>query len=164
MAAATETTVELRATETTALTSDTSNVTIEVPSNQELLKALETSVLETVEKQLEEQVFKFTESKDMVRVLHIIMEAIEDRELKGSMQKEIAVHILTTLIGKSELSDENKKFALHMVHSGTVESTIELIVAASRGNINVNHAVNLATQSCISSCLGYFVAHSSANK
>jgi hypothetical protein len=83
-----------------------------------------------------------------------VMEAIEKRNLKGLGQKEIAIALINELIKELPNSDE-KTLLSGLSQSGAIGNTIDLIVDATKGKINVNMAVDVAKKSCLMPCFGY---------
>ena len=76
------------------------------------------------------------------------MEAIEDTPTKGPAQKEFALKVIGSLIEELHESHE-KKLLQDTFKSGGIEGTIELVVAASKGELNINQVVDVAVNSCI---------------
>ena len=81
-------------------------------------------------------------------LIRYVMEAVEDTPMKGAEQKDYALRLIRSLV--LELSEkEDKEYLLIAIDSGSVSDTIDLIVAASKGELNVNMVVETATTSCI---------------
>lgn len=87
----------------------------------------------------------------MMLIIQIVMEKIEMSDLNGPQKKELAITIIRALINEATIEDEDKKACLTFIDSGFLENTIELIVSASRGQININAAEDL-TVGCIQTC------------
>jgi hypothetical protein len=83
-----------------------------------------------------------------------VMEAIEKRNLKGLGQKEIAIALINELIKELPNSDE-KTLLSGLSQSGAIGNTIDLIVDATKGKLNVNMAVDVAKNSCLMPCFAY---------
>lgn len=96
---------------------------------------------------------------DLVPILRIIMEAIEEKNLTGPQQKELAILVLKTVVDKSELEIEQKKAVLDLVNSGIIENTIQLVSDASKGNLRINKKIaKQSLMTCLMGCLTSFNA------
>jgi hypothetical protein len=80
--------------------------------------------------------------------LQIIIETVEGADVKGELKKELAVLIMTELVESMSQSSE-KEFVLELIHNGTVSNMIDLVVMASRGEININKVVAVSNNCCI---------------
>ena len=80
------------------------------------------------------------------------IEAVEETPIKGADQKDYAIRVIKALV--EELAEgEEKEFLLIAIESGSVGDTIDLIISASRGELNVNKVVEVASTSCLSGLL-----------
>lgn len=80
------------------------------------------------------------------------IEAVEETPIKGAHQKDYALRLIEALV--EELAEgEEKEFLLIAIESGSVGDTIDLIISASRGELNVNKVVEVASTSCLSGLL-----------
>ena len=87
-------------------------------------------------------------------VIKYAMEAVEKRNLKGLGQKHIVVSIINELI--KELPESDEKNLLNGISlSGGIGNTIDLIVDATKGKLNVNVVADVATKSCFMPCMSY---------
>jgi len=91
------------------------------------------------------------------KLIQFTMEAIEDTPIKGAEQKEFALKVMKSLV--EELPEKNKEkiFLLESLDSGSVEGTIELVVAASKNELTINHVVEI-TKACLPTLLDYISA------
>lgn len=90
-------------------------------------------------------------------VIKYTMEAVEKTPTKGPAQMDFAVRVIGDLIGELPSSDE-KAFLSLTLDNGGIKNTIELIVQATRGEINVNQVVEVAAKSCLQPCIDYIVS------
>lgn len=122
------------------------SVVNEVTKNkEELIDKTTDKVFET----LLEQATNVGVKKSTIAILiKFVMEAVEDTPLKGAEQKDYALRLIRSLV--VELADEeDKEYLLIAIDSGSVSDTIDLVVAASRGKLNVNMIVETAATSCL---------------
>ena len=88
-------------------------------------------------------------AENIMTILKFAMEVVEATELKGEAQKTLCIKLLRDVIVAAPIADEKEKFLLDMVDNGTVGNTIDLVVGATRGEINVNAAARVGTSCCL---------------
>ena len=81
-------------------------------------------------------------------VVKYSMEIIELTELKGTEQKEMAIKLVKKLVEDINLDENVKKIINGIVESGALSVTIDLIIDASKGNLNINLKKKLKTFCC----------------
>jgi hypothetical protein len=95
---------------------------------------------------------KMAETGITVKTLHIlikyVMEAAEQSPLKGKDQKQFALRLIKELIDNMSDSNTEKYVLLNLYESESISNTIELVVSASKGELNLNKV-----GSCIWSCI-----------
>ena len=62
--------------------------------------------------------------------------------------KKLASKIIRKIIVDAPISDEKEKLCLDMVDEGIVENVIDLVVSASKGELNINAIGGTATACC----------------
>ena len=82
------------------------------------------------------------------KIIQFVMEAIEDTPTKGPAQKDFALKVIGALIDELHESDE-KKLLQETFKSGGIEGTIDLVVSATKGELNINQVVDVAVNSCV---------------
>ena len=82
------------------------------------------------------------------KIIQFVMEAIEDTPTKGPAQKDFALKVIGALIDELHESDE-KKLLQETFMSGGIEGTIDLVVSATKGELNINQVVDVAVNSCV---------------
>ena len=87
--------------------------------------------------------------KTLTVLLRFTMEAIEDTPVKGLEQREYAIRLLKALV-QSQAEEPEKTILLDVIDSGILEDTIDLVVSASRGELNVNQVGEAAASCCLS--------------
>ena len=85
-------------------------------------------------------------------IVRFAMEIVEATTLKGSAQKEFVVRLVRAVIVAAPITDEKEKLLLNMIDQGVLGNTIDLVVDASRGNLNINKIVKVATGCCSVFC------------
>ena len=90
-------------------------------------------------------------------VIKYTMEAVEKTPTKGPAQMDFALRVIGDLIGELPDSDE-KVFLTQTLDNGGIKSTIELIIQATKGEINVNQVVEVAAKNCLQPCIDYIAS------
>lgn len=81
----------------------------------------------------------------VMQVLRLAMEAVEGAPIKGEEQKQLAIDIILQIATAANLPDEHMFLIKNLVDGGIVGDTIELIVDATRGNLDINKAKAVAS-------------------
>ena len=81
----------------------------------------------------------------LIFVLKYAMEIIELSELQGSEQKEMALRLIKSVVIESSMSEERKNLCVEMIVSGTLGQTIDLVIDATKGRIQINQALIIDT-------------------
>ena len=112
---------------------------------EDITEDLLNSVLDKVKESLGDLGVK---PSTLPKIIQFVMEAIEDTPTKGPAQKDFAVKVIGSLIDELHDSDE-KKLLQETFKSGGIEGTIDLVVSATKGELNINQVVDVAVNSCI---------------
>ena len=163
---------------------DVSNVDLSIQTMKkanELKKALFAQTFEILCDKLDfdlsnEDSFVF-QIADVMSYVRDAMEVVEQTPLKGDEQKQLVIKLIKNLLEKANVDFEAKESALQILHSGVVGQTIDLIVDASKGKLNMNRVAEVVAEkakeelidaiesvdtaevvsawsSCLGSCLG----------
>jgi hypothetical protein len=92
----------------------------------------------------------------VMQVLRIAMEAVEGSPIKGEEQKELAVKIILELAEGAELPDEHKFLIKSLAEGGLINDTIDLVIEATKGELDINKAKNIA-KGCFARFLRAFI-------
>lgn len=91
--------------------------------------------------------------KTVMTILKYAMESVEKLPVKGSEQRELAIRIVKHMIEKADIEEGVKEVCKTIVSSGALDATIDVIVDASRGRLQINQVVEVATDVAESCCL-----------
>ena len=86
---------------------------------------------------------------NIICVLRFAMEVVETTQLKGDAQKEMVVNLVRKVVEVAPISDEKEKLLLDMIDNGILSNTIELVVSASKGEVDVNAVQKVAAGCCL---------------
>ena len=92
----------------------------------------------------------------LIKVLRLTMESVEESPLKGVQQKDLAIKIIVELANISGLTADNIAIIKGLVEGELISSTIDLVVDAAKGNVNVNNVSKVAT-GCLTKLLDIFL-------
>lgn len=88
----------------------------------------------------------------IMKVLRFAMEIVEATQLKGEAQMQLCKKMVRIIVVDAPITDEKEKLLLGMIDQDILEHTIELVVDATQGHLDIN-AVAQITKSC---CLPLF--------
>ena len=89
-------------------------------------------------------------AKTIVTVLRFAMEVVESTQLKGEAQKTLVEKLVRQVVIDAPISDDKEKLLLDMVNNGIVGNMADLVVSASKGEVDINSAVKVASTCCLS--------------
>lgn len=111
----------------------------------------EQEVFEMVLKQLKSQTSDVeVNSVNITKILSIAMEIVEATKVKGEAQKALVEKVVRQIIVDAPISDEKEKLLLDLCDEGILGNTIDMIVSASKGELDINTATKVAAGCCIS--------------
>lgn len=139
---------------------------VEISSVEQVIKELNDEFSNYVLKQLMEKILSENIGISITTLLTIVkygMEIIDQYKLinKGKIlpssqdKKKILINIITIIISNSNMEEEDKKYVYNMINTGLIDNTIEIIIDATKGKIDVNKVDKIAEGCCMNilSCL-----------
>lgn len=105
--------------------------------------------IETARKAFEFKIASLTITPDtIVTVLQYAMEAVEVTTLTGQEKKKAVIDIVRKAVVDAPIDDHIEKIILEMIDDGIVSHTIDIIVSASRGNLNLKGMASASQVVC----------------
>lgn len=96
---------------------------------------------------------KFGEERITVTTIHLLLreviELVDKFSCQGSEKREHVVTIVKAIVNDLVDNDEEKRIILEMIDKKILENTIDLIILATKGELNIN---NKQTHKKIASC------------
>jgi hypothetical protein len=86
--------------------------------------------------------------ENIMSIVQVTIEAVELTKVKGERQKDLAVKLIKQIIEDAPISDDKEKFLLDMLKEGVIGSTIDLVVTASKGELDINSVKEVAVGCC----------------
>ena len=90
-------------------------------------------------------------------IIKYVMEEVEKTPIKGAAQMDFALRIIDDLIKELPDSDETV-FLRQTMDNGGIKDTIELVIQATKGEINVNKVTEVAAKNCLQPCIDYIIS------
>ena len=87
--------------------------------------------------------------KTITAVVGIAMEIVEASKLKGEQQNELVTKIVRQIVVDAPIADEQEKLILDIIDQGIVSNVINLVISATRGELDINAAKACATSCCL---------------
>ena len=87
--------------------------------------------------------------KTIMTILKFSMEVVETTKLKGEDQKELAVKLVRQIVVEAPITDDKEKLLLDMIDEDILGDTINLIIAASKGELDINNVLEVASGCCV---------------
>jgi hypothetical protein len=110
-------------------------------------------VFESVRDSMFEQLVELENKNDLFKILRIVIECIELQNLKGKQQRKLAEDILLKLVKGSKMDNTQQQLCISIIENGVIGDSIDVIISATKGEINVNKAAETIAKSCLSSAI-----------
>lgn len=88
-------------------------------------------------------------SKTITQIIKIAMEIVEATKLKGKEQKALVEKIVRKIVTDSPLDESKKSIVISMLDEGIVGDVIDLVVSATKGELDINSVEKVATGCCL---------------
>jgi hypothetical protein len=116
-------------------------------SNLLIAVAFDTSFKKLNEK-LESRNIEIT-PRSITIVIKICMEIAEATRLKGKEQKVLVERLVKKVVKDAPISDEKEKLLLDMIEEGVVGDVIDLVISATKGELDINAVEKAAVGCCL---------------
>ena len=87
-------------------------------------------------------------TQTVIAILKMAMEVVEATQLKGKAQKELCIKLVKDIVIAAPLTGPQETLILNMIDSGGLNNTIDLVIDATQGKLDINAAVGVATGCC----------------
>ena len=84
----------------------------------------------------------------IITLMKIVMEIIEGEPVKGSTQKTLALEIMDDIVDNSPMDKDEKAICKTILDSGVLSDTIDMIIDATKGKLNINKTPEIAVGCC----------------
>ena len=93
--------------------------------------------------------------KTLMKALPIVIECVEtvsDGNITGEQKKDLALKVLLFIVNESKIEEHDKNTLVELIEGGTLETTIEIIIDASKGKLQLNRRRRRQIFSCLAQC------------
>ena len=87
---------------------------------------------------------------NIAKIVKLAMEIVEVTELKGVEQKDLCIKLIRRVIVDAPITDDKEKLLIDLIDSGILSSTIDLVVMAAKGGLEINDIAAAAVGCCAS--------------
>ena len=87
-------------------------------------------------------------TQTVIAILKMAMEVVEATQLKGKAQKDLCIKLVKDIVIAAPLTGSQETLILNMIDSGVLDNTIDLVIDATQGKLDINAAVGVATGCC----------------
>jgi len=116
-------------------------------SNLLIAVAFDTS-FKKLNEELESRNIEIT-PRSITIVIKICMEIAEATRLKGKEQKVLVERLVKKVVKDAPISDEKEKLLLDMIEEGVVGDVIDLVISATKGELDINAVEKAAVGCCL---------------
>jgi hypothetical protein len=81
--------------------------------------------------------------KVIFKILKILLEIIDVYEMTGDEKKQLVLKMLRKYVDESNMSDDEKELCNSLITDGTLSETINIIIAAARGELDIKETTEL---------------------
>tara|TARA_B110000305_G_C19233399_1_gene536279 strand:+ start:476 stop:892 length:417 start_codon:yes stop_codon:yes gene_type:complete len=85
---------------------------------------------------------------NLIKLLRITIEIVETLELPGKDKKLLVIDLLKKYTTESSINEAEKNICLEMINNGTLSETIDLVIDASNGDLDINNVIDLGKSCC----------------
>tara|TARA_Y100001970_G_C13867846_1_gene667465 strand:- start:219 stop:632 length:414 start_codon:yes stop_codon:yes gene_type:complete len=85
---------------------------------------------------------------NLIKLLRITIEIVEFVELPGKEKKNLVIDLLRKYVQESNINETEKNICLDMINNGALSETIDLVIDASNGELDVNNVIDLGKSCC----------------
>jgi len=113
-----------------------------------LITAAYDACLEKLNKSLKNEGIEVN-PQTITTIIKLAMEIVEASKLKGEAQAQLVTKVVRKVVVDAPITDDAEQLLLGMADAGVVTNVISLVVAATKGQLNINVAKEVATNCCL---------------
>ena len=113
------------------------------------------NILDKVQNFLASKGIKIVSEKTLMSALPLVIECVETIKTKGvsgEEKKSLVLRVILFIVRESELDDEKKETLRRLIESEALETTIDIIIATSKGEFKLNRKNKRKLFICMSQC------------
>lgn len=113
-------------------------------------------VLNKVQDFLKERRIVIASEQTLMQALPLVIEcveAIKNKGVTGIEKRNLVLKVILFIVNQSKIDEGKKNLLRSLIEGGTLETTIDIIVDASKGKLELNRKTKRALFSCMRQCL-----------
>jgi len=88
-------------------------------------------------------------AKTLMIILEYVLDIVENVEgIKGNKKKTLAILLITKVVENAKLDEDDKKLCMAMIDNGVIGDTIDLVVNAHNGKLDLGDVVETGSKCC----------------
>lgn len=92
----------------------------------------------------------------LMQAVPLVIECVElmkNKGLSGGEKRNLALKVILFIVNHSTIDEDKKNLLRGLIEGGTLETTIDIIVDASKGKLELNRKTKRVLFSCMRQCL-----------
>jgi hypothetical protein len=121
--------------------------------------------LNTVHDYLADQGIEIVSEKTLMTALPLVIECVETikgKNISGVQKKDLALRVVRFVVVESPIEEGRKVMLLNLIDGGTIETTVDIIIAASKGKFELNRRNKVRLFHCVKKCVSTVMGISSS--
>ncbi len=113
-------------------------------------------VLNKVQDFLKERRIVIASEQTLMQALPLVIECVEtikNKGITGIEKRNLVLKVILFIVNQSKIDEGKKNLLRSLIEGGTLETTIDIIVDASKGKLELNRKTKRALFSCMRQCL-----------
>ena len=113
-------------------------------------------VLNKVQDFLKQKRIVIASEQTLMQALPLVIECVETMKNKGvtgTEKRNLVLKVILFIVNQSTIDEDKKNILRGLIEGGTLETTIDIIVDASKGKLELNRKTKRAFFSCMRQCL-----------
>lgn len=113
-------------------------------------------ILNKVQDFLKTKNISIVSEETLMKALPLVIECVEtvkNKKITGEEKKNLAIRVLLFIVRSSKIDDSKKSVLIELIDGGTLDTTIDIIIAASKGKFEFNRKNKRKLLFCLGSCL-----------
>ncbi len=122
--------------------------------------------LNTVRDYLADQGIEIVSEKTLMTALPLVIECVETikgKNISGVQKKDLALRVVRFVVLESPIEERRKAMLLDLIDGGTIETTVDIIIAASKGKFELNRRNKVRLFHCVKRCVSTMMGISSSD-
>jgi hypothetical protein len=104
-------------------------------------------------------------SNNLILILEYIIELVEKvQDIKGNKKKVLAIILIKEVIEHSNMEENEKELCMNMINNGIIGNTIDLVINAANGKLDISQVIEETTNCCFIPCIRYFQLNRQSRK